>query len=442
MIMNHKKRLTSLLQSYLNSCDDSTTQKQLFWACICGWIPESAAFEVFRENGLTFSGNERQLYINSYLELRKDRQTEHLEGRKLNEQLSGLVLEVLGHKETFKNQATLNNRIKEFLEEIIRPEESYRILFKIHNLNAKIKETTFWDCIIANYDRAQLIRWGFNLEKKHLIGVEVFENQNVIVVDERGNNLSEVVKRARIKATRRLRILQNYLKIEFIHDKQLFFELSSEYAVKKEAGSAIIGTGSDNKNRAIQYDYPEILAVKAEECNKDFLLIKEFPPNLRDLIERALHWVGLSISEVDPDIKISFLCTALETLLTTKADKKKGEKIAYRGYLLGMEINPSNYLMPQSVLRVYQLRSTVVHGSDINVALESDYWFMLDFAQTTFKHFIEFASKNNVTKQSQICTKLLESKHIQPFLAWLKELADNYSNDILKSIEKDLSKQE
>ena len=294
------------------------------------------------------------------------------------------------------------------------------------NLRAiTIKETTFWDCIIANYDRAQLIRWGFNLEKKHLIGIRRFENQSVIVIDERGNNLSEVVKRARIKATRRLRILQNYLKVEFIHDKQLFFELSREYAIKKEAGSAIIGTGMHNKNRAIQYDYPEFLVEKAEECNTDFLLIKRFPLKLRNLIERALHWIGLSISEVDPDIKISFLCTALETLLTTKADKMKGEKIAYRGYLLGMEINSSNYFVPQKVLHVYELRSTVVHGSDINVALESDYWFMLDFAQTTFKHFIEFASTNSITRQSQIYTKLLKCKHIHPFLTWLTEHVGN-----------------
>jgi hypothetical protein len=67
------------------------------------------------------------------------------------------------------------------------------------------------------------------------------------------------------------------------------------------------------------------------EANKDFLLIRKFPPNLKDLIERTLHWIGLSISEVDPDIKISFLCTALETLLTTKDDKRKGEKSLTEG---------------------------------------------------------------------------------------------------------------
>src|SRR6266568_4575658 len=131
--MNHQKHLMKLLQTYLKSCGDSLEQKKLFWVYICGWIPEQAASEVFRENGLIFSGNEKLLYRESYRELRKDRTTEHFENRKLNEKLAGLVIEVLEDKEKFKNQANLSNRIKEFLEEIIKPEENYQILFKVQN---------------------------------------------------------------------------------------------------------------------------------------------------------------------------------------------------------------------------------------------------------------------------------------------------------------------
>ena len=158
------------------------------------------------------------------------------------------------------------------------------------------------------------------------------------------------MKRVRIKATRRLRVLQNYLKEELIHDEQLLFELSREYAVRKETTGKVISWGLDNKNSPIEYDYPEFLLEHLAEANEDFGHVKQFPPNLQDLIERTLHWIGLSISEVDPDIKISFLCTALETLLTTKADGLKGEKIAYRGYLLYKEVDSDDCYLPQSVL--------------------------------------------------------------------------------------------
>jgi hypothetical protein len=437
--MNHKKHLTSLLQTYLKSCGDSFNQKQIFWGYLCGWIPEPAAAEVFAENGLTFSGNERELYDSSYFQLRKDKQTEHLEDRKLNEKLGGLVLEALEDKEKFKNQAALNSRVKEFLDEIIEPEESYQIMFGVQNLKVKVEETRFWDCVVASYDTAQLVAWGFDPEKNFPFGVEDFADRTVIVITEKGTNVAEVVKRARVKATGRLRVLQSYLKEEFIHDEQLFFELSKEYAVKEEKAGNIVSRGLNNQNAPIEYDYAESLVEQVGVANQDFERIKTFPSNLRDLIERTLYWIGLSISEIEPDIKISFLCTALETLLTTKADRLKGEKIAYRGYLLGQEVGSDDYYMPQKVLGVYELRSTVVHGSGIGVASGNDYWLMLGFTQATLKNFIQFVGEHELTRPTGVFTKLLQSEHVNPLLEWLEQVfSDKYSQSIAQSLREDL----
>lgn len=256
----------------------------------------------------------------------------------------------------------------------------------------------------------------------------------------KGTSTAEVVKRARVKATGMLRVLQNYLKEELIHDEQLFFELSKEYAVRKEA-TGNIGWGIDNRNSPIAYDYPDDLVARVEEANKDFERIKEFPPNIREVIERALHWIGLAISEIDPDIKVSFLCTALETILTTKADGRKGEKIAYRGYLLGQEVSSDIYHMPQEVLDIYVVRSTVVHGSDISVASRKDYWLMLDFAQARLKDFIQFVGEHKLTKPTAIFTKLLQSQKVDPLLQWLDTgFDDENSKDIAASLREDLAK--
>jgi hypothetical protein len=391
--------------------------------------------------GLTLVGNVRRLLNKSYCELREDKRAEHLEDRKLMEKLSALISDVIENKEEFKAQSILNKRIEEFLTEIIKPEEKYQVLFKIHNLHAQIEETEFWDCTVASYNNEQLTAWGFNPEKWYMSGSEVFENQNVIVISEQGHNIAEVVKRARVKAIRRLRVLQNYLKEEFIHDEQLFFKLSTEYVVKREIDSVIVSSGFDRKHSAIKYDYPQYLIDGIGAANKDFALVQELPPNLKDLIERALHWIGLAISEIDPDIKISFLSTALETLLATQDDSRKGERIALRGYLLAMEVKSDHHSMPQEVLRVYNLRSTIVHGSNISVASKHDYWFMLDFTQATLKHFIQFVSENNLTKPKPIFDKLLQSEHLAPYLAWLEEFFDDqYSRSISKAIREDLLK--
>jgi Apea-like HEPN len=438
--MNHKKNLRTLFQTYLKNCGETLEQKKLFFFYLLGWVPEQAAPEIFREQGLTFSGDEKRLLYESYGALRKDKRTEHLEERKLNEKFTNLLAEVLERKKDFKNPAKLHNRIDEFLAEIVRPEEDYRVMFRVINLKTKVAETQFWDCVIASYDREQLMAWGFDPKKKYLIGIEAFEDRAVIVVTAKGTNVAEVIKRARVSATRRLRVLQNYLKEEFIHDEQLFFELSKEYAVRNEA-TGKIGWGLDNKNSPIEYDYPDTLVERVGAANEDFEHIKKFPPNIRELIERALHWIGMAISEIDPDVKVSFLSTALEALLATKDDGRKGEKIAYRGYLLGQEVGSDNYYMPQEVLRVYEKRSTVVHGSGISIASRKDYWLMLDFAQDTLKNFMRYVDEHKLTKPSGIFAKLLQSEKVNPLLEWLEEAFDDEeSKHIAESLREDLKK--
>src|ERR1044072_3172778 len=174
--MDHKKHLRALLQNYVKGCGDTIDQKRLFWGYLVGWVPESEASKVFNEQGLLFQGNEKKLFYASYGELRKDRQTEHLEDRQLNEKLSGLIVEGLERKEEYKNPAKLNERIDEFLDEIIRPEEDYQIMFCVINLDVKIGETQFWDCSLANYNREQLTSWGFDATKRVPIGEEAFED--------------------------------------------------------------------------------------------------------------------------------------------------------------------------------------------------------------------------------------------------------------------------
>jgi hypothetical protein len=427
-----------MLSSYLQNCGDTIDQKRLFWKNLCGWLPESVGPEVFAENGLSFRGNERSLYYKSYLELRKDKRTEHLEDGQLNERLGRLVLKALEEKEQLKEQAVLNNHVKELLDEIIKPEEEYHVMFKVINLKAKVAETKFWDCLIATYNREQLIEWGLDAKKGHPVGVDTFEEQTVIVMSGIGTNVTEVVKRARVDATRKLRILQNYLKEEFIHDKQLFFQLSTEYAVKKLT-TGKIGWGLDHKNSPIEYDYSDSLVERVAVANEEFRRMKKCPLNIQELIERTLHWIGLSISEIEDDIKISYLCTALETLLTTKDDALKGGRIAYRGYLLGQEVASEDYYMPQRVLRVYELRSTIVHGSDIGIATEKDYWLMLDYTQATLQNFIQFVTEHKLTKPTKIFAKLLQSRHVSLLLEWLdQEFEDKYSEMIAESLRKDL----
>jgi hypothetical protein len=106
---------------------------------------------------------------------------------------------------------------------------------------------------------------------------------------------------------------------------------------------------------------------------------------------------------------------------------------------LGQEVASENYYMPQRVLRVYELRSTIVHGSDVGIATEKDYWLRLDYTQATLQNFIQFVAEKKLTKPTKIFAKLLQSAPRIVTLEWLdQEFNDEYSKMIAESLRKDL----
>jgi Apea-like HEPN len=437
--MDHKKHLKELLEKFLTIGVVTSEQMDLFSGYMGNWIPESEARRIFRENGLNLSGNEKRGYSQSYFFLRGDKQTEYLRDSELNERLYRMIFEVIQNREKFDSNSELQSIVNEFVGSIIKPFKDYEILFKIHNLDAEFEELPFWDCKLVRWNRTSLLTWGFQEGKSYVEGISDFENQNSIIVSEQGNNSAEIIKRARIRANKRLRTLQTYLKEGNIYDFQLKFDISEEYALKSLEKSIVVGTGYSREYSPMKYDYPGHIVEFAAKANDDYILIKTFSDKMQNLLERTLYWIGLSISERELDLKIAFLCTALETLLTTQDDGRKGERIAYRGYLLAMEVKSGrSYSQPHKILRVYDLRSKVVHGSDFGIADEDDYWYLLQFTKLTFKNFMVFANQNNLNRQSTIYRKLLKSKHVIPLLSWLDSF---WTDEIKKSFKKNSFKE-
>lgn len=436
MAINHKKQhLLPLLKGIAeaNLADDA--RRELYWGYLSNWLPEPEAPRIFAENKIPFTGKEkRNLYI-SYHALRDDRQTEYLKDRELNERLSGLMIDAIWKPSNYSNQSLQAKKVDEFLSDLLQPLADYEVMFRIHNMNVSIPEIEFWDVKLARLDGQAVKDWGLDRDEFHIVRPELFEDKNVIIVHESGNSSSEVEKRARITATRRLRALQTFLRKEFIHDFQLQFAVSDEYVIKKAGSSS--GSGF-RTSTPLAYDYERALQEEAQKSNETYTLIKKLSPPLREIVERALNWTGLSISEVDYDIKIAYLCTALETLLTTKQDGRKGEKIAYRGYLLTTETEERS-TTPQVILRVYEIRSSVVHGSKLGVASKNDFDRLFRFTESVLDGLIKYAIERSLTKPTTIFNELLASKHLTPLQDWLNSFHDESSIAIRDSIEKDLS---
>ncbi|KXB04387.1 hypothetical protein AKJ49_02155 [candidate division MSBL1 archaeon SCGC-AAA382A03] len=167
------------------------------------------------------------------------------------------------------------------------------------------------------------------------------------------------------------------------------------------------------------------------------LLQEDLPPKLLKKFKTSVSWIGRSIDEKDSDIRIIYLSTALESILTTRSDRKKGETLAYRMMLLNSKVDEP-FILPSKVLWIYELRSKIIHGSRLGIATQSEYHTLRKVAIETLIYSLGIIRKKEMKKHSQFINFLESSDKVSEVLAWLKEQDDKYSENIKDQLETNL----
>jgi hypothetical protein len=162
----------------------------------------------------------------------------------------------------------------------------------------------------------------------------------------------------------------------FLHQEQLQQKRGLWYFVGRPGipGSLVAGgeRGFDSWELEVGGDLPEFLSGQLGELGTAF--DDRVPAKLREPINRALMWMGSSLTRADLDDRVVDLCTALECLLALPKDGLKAEAIAVRYILVGFAIADSSYVVnPISIYDLYLLRNDIVHGSARRVAGILDY---------------------------------------------------------------------
>ena len=97
--------------------------------------------------------------------------------------------------------------------------------------------------------------------------------------------------------------------------------------------------------------------------------LDDLPDDIRQRVQRSLHWIAHSASHSSDDHRQVDFMTAMEILLLPE-DRigNKGATIALRYCLIGGSLNPP------AVKRMYDLRNEVVHGGQLPVVAQLDVW--------------------------------------------------------------------
>ena len=143
------------------------------------------------------------------------------------------------------------------------------------------------------------------------------------------------------------------------------------------------------------------------------------PTSTREAIERAIHWIGISIEERDVDRRLVWVCAALEALLSLKSDRRKGETIARRLALLYAR-RGRPMVHPSAQLLRYEGRSALVHGSRVRVATEEDYHALRVAATEGVEMFIEYALEARLKRHAGLLADLDRREDLLMLADWLE----------------------
>jgi len=394
------------------------------------YVPDDIDIDRSKGDSFVLYGEYYRLYLNVLNELRSESALEYLKDSELKNALWHFTCEIISRYSVYKNTGKLKEKIDVFLSDILRPLEEYEVLVPILYLDAKDLEIKIGDVIVKKFDEMALEEWGI---RKDTIIFEEIVNKTMAIIPEKGNNPKLVCDRARKKADFVIRCLQVSISTNSLTcDKNTLFKQDENICYRNKDTPSSVGGWWQSSYKPFPIDVTEDLE---KSINKFLSSVPEIleegklPPKLREQFRRALTWIGRSIEEEDPDIKIIFLSMALEAILTRKSDKKKGETLAYRMLLLHFHVDKP-VTPPANVLLIYELRSKIVHGSEMGIASHYEYLIIKQVAIETLRYSLEIVRKEGLKNHAQLIEAIESYNEIEKVLVWLEEHGDKKSLEI------------
>jgi len=265
-----------------------------------------------------------------------------------------------------------------FLRAVARPLEPYEVAFAVEGLDlpdqtsVELRPVTF-----AHFDAAAAAAWGLDVAAIPALGAELVDRL-VGIVNVRAGSRDKAVERATVEfdtALSALRVSLSSFPRFGIHDWQLLQRRSEVHAVKRARPGERALPGWRRGFKISPLDFrqspdpaadPLLGHALTTAAQLKPLFDGRIAGKLAAQLRRALDAIGGSITRERDDDKVVDLCTALEALLATKADRRKAEAITARRLLLAATVRDA-ISSPFELYGLYLLRSEVVHGSSRDV---------------------------------------------------------------------------
>lgn len=410
-----------------------------------GKIPDDIEFDRTNGDSISIGGDEYRQYIQCLELLANEKEIEHSSKREIEKELWHLVCEIFANADKLKDPKALRKVINSFQDQLRKPLEEYEIIIPIENLQLgkyvhEINGVKLFQ-ILPEFAE----KWGIIKENKtHELFYKDAIDKVVALLSEYAADPTKAIARARNRVNTVLDVLRVALLVDHeprivgwrIHDEEMLFK-QSEQAAAKKVGLKNILFDWQRGFRPIQFKVDEVIARQMEASRqmiKDLLGSSGKKGHLENRLLRTLEWISNSVTRDELDDKVVDICTALETLLTTQDDLRKGECIALRTMLLCSKLGKS-FFEPESVMNIYLKRSEIVHGSSRRVCTESDYRIGRTIALDTFCKSLSYIESRRIKKHKAFIDSLQDDKDLFKKTVGFWKPSEYYP-DILKAAER------
>jgi len=337
----------------------------------------------------------------------------------LDKELWHFYCEIYCDSTRFKNDSEIKTVVNDLLKRLDKPLIEYEVLIPLEkHLQLSGHAIELAGVRFLQMSDDDIRRWGIdkNLSVLHEQFCDAIVGNVIALTHEQCHGFDKAVDCARKKLNTALDMLRVALLIDHeprivswrIWDEQMLFHADQGYAVREKLhpSKAHFGFESQFSNWQLVINDTYMMQIDESKHLLDLLFRSPYAQSkIYSRLRRALEWIGGSVTRERSDDKIVDICTALETLLSTKDEGRKGEAIVLRMMLLYSRLKVP-FFDPVKLFELYIKRSNIVHGSERDICLDSEYKSAQWIATDVFQKVFTYIQSHNITQHSDFITEL------------------------------------
>jgi hypothetical protein len=287
--------------------------------------------------------------------------------RKIREELLDYCRDIIQNRESIQTDQDINNRARPFLNRVLLPEQEWRVVSPIDGLSLERRTGITISNHVINWFDIQFIT-GFTGEldpanqkilERHLQG-KVCVFVSVMAIDQK-----QAIERAREKIDQILHLIRGYF------GTRIFYNLPTPnlYVAINKKTERTLGAFHPIQDEGCHINAEEEDDLSTYISSFSNFLDGSMPERVSNDVLRASRWFGSAVRDKELEDKLVKYFFALETLLVPEELGAKRERLVHRLGLLQLRVagelpDPD---FANSLDHLYQKRSKIVHGGDLEV---------------------------------------------------------------------------